>query len=150
MQSRTLRRGSLLLATLLTVACGATAKLTSPQTTGPDPALAAPTTSLIPTINVVDAKGWPDHGATPIATSGSSVAAFARDLDHPRWLYVLPNGDVLVAETNAPPRPEDGKGIKGWFFKRFQKKAGGAVPSADSSSATSWPARSAVCSANSG
>jgi glucose/arabinose dehydrogenase len=60
-----------------------------------------------------------------------SVGAFAADLDHPRWLYVLPNGDVLVAETNAPPRPDDGKGIKGWFFKRYQKKAGGTVPSAD-------------------
>ena len=46
-------------------------------------------------------------------------------LDHRRWLYVLPNGDVLVAETNAPPKPEDGKGVKGWFFKRYQKKAGG-------------------------
>src|SRR6185295_11122049 len=45
--------------------------------------------------------------------------------------YMLPNGDVLVAETNAPPRPEDGKGIKGFFFKLFQKKAGGAVPSAN-------------------
>ena len=44
---------------------------------------------------------------------------------------MLPNGDVLVAETNAPPRPEDGKGIKGWFIKRYQKKAGGAVPSAN-------------------
>jgi glucose/arabinose dehydrogenase len=44
---------------------------------------------------------------------------------------VLPNGDVLVAETNAPPRPDDSKGLKGWFFKHFQKKAGGAVPSAN-------------------
>jgi glucose/arabinose dehydrogenase len=44
---------------------------------------------------------------------------------------VLPNGDVLVAETNAPPRPDDGKGLKGWFFKRYQKRAGGAVPSAN-------------------
>ncbi len=57
--------------------------------------------------------------------------AFASGLDHPRWLYVLPNGDVLVAETNAPPRPEDNTGIKGWFFARYQKKAGGAVPSAN-------------------
>jgi glucose/arabinose dehydrogenase len=105
--------------------------LTIPQTTGPEPALAAPTSSLIPTINVADATGWPDPATTPIATTGTTVAAFARDLDHPRWLYVLPNGDVLVAETNAPPRPEDGKGLKGWFFKRFQKKAGGAVPSAN-------------------
>src|SRR5215204_5434595 len=112
MESRTFRRGSLLLAGLLTVGCGATAKLTIPQTTGPEPALAAPNTTLIPTINVVEAKGWPDHRTTPIATTGTTVAAFARDLDHPRWLYVLPNGDVLVAETNAPPRPEDGKGSK--------------------------------------
>ena len=66
-----------------------------------------------------------------MAAEGTAVAAFAQGLDHPRWLYVLPNGDVLVAETNAPPRPEDGKGIKGWFFKLFQKKAGGAVPSAN-------------------
>ena len=131
MESRTLRRGSLLLVALLSVGCGTTAKLTIPQTTGPDPALASPNASLIPTINVVDAKGWPDHGATPNTISGTTVAAFAQDLDHPRWLYVLPNGDVLVAETNAPPRPDDGKGIKGFFFKRFQKKAGGAVPSAN-------------------
>jgi glucose/arabinose dehydrogenase len=81
-------------------------------------------------VNVVRAKGWP-AGATPVAAEGTRVAAFARDLDHPRWLYVLPNGDVLVAETNAPPRPEDAKGFKGWFFKRFKKKAGGGVPSAD-------------------
>ena len=131
MQSRTVRHGVLLLAALFITGCGATAKLTIPQTTGPQPALAAPNSTLIPTINVVDAKGWPDHNATPIATTGSAVAAFARDLDHPRWIYVLPNGDVLVAETNAPPRPEDGKGIKGWLFKRYQKKAGGAVPSAN-------------------
>jgi glucose/arabinose dehydrogenase len=52
------------------------------------------------------------EGATAL-----TVAAFARDLSHPRWLYVLPNGDVLVAETNVPPRPEDGKGIKGWFWE---------------------------------
>jgi glucose/arabinose dehydrogenase len=130
MESRT-ARCALLLTAALAAGCGATAQLSIPQTTGPEPALAAPSTSLIPTINVVDAKGWPDRATTPIATTGTMVAAFARDLNHPRWLYVLPNGDVLVAETNAPPRPEDGKGIKGWFFKRYQKKAGGAVPSAN-------------------
>jgi glucose/arabinose dehydrogenase len=59
------------------------------------------------------------------------VAAFATDLDHPRWLYVLPNGDVLVAETNAPERPDDAQGIKGFFFKLFQKKAGAGAPSAN-------------------
>jgi glucose/arabinose dehydrogenase len=98
--------------------------------TGPAPVLPAPERSIIPTINVVEAKGWPaDEGPAPAA--GMTVTAFARGLDHPRWLYVLPNGDVLVAETNAPPRPEDNKGLKGWFFKRYQKKAGGAVPSAN-------------------
>jgi glucose/arabinose dehydrogenase len=59
------------------------------------------------------------------------VSAFARDLDHPRWLYVLPNGDVLVAETNAPPKPDDAKGIKGWISKQVMKRAGAGVPSAN-------------------
>jgi glucose/arabinose dehydrogenase len=67
----------------------------------------------------------------PVAAEGMAVAAFARGLDHPRWLYSLPNGDVLVAETNAPVRPKDGPGIKGWFFRHYQKKAGGTVPSPD-------------------
>src|SRR5882672_5474408 len=110
--------------------CGTTARLSVAEGTGPWPSLPPPKKSLIPTVNVVDAKGWPAD-TTPMAAPGTAVVAFARGLDHPRWLYVLPNGDVLVAETNAPPRPEDGKGFKGWFFKRFQKKAGGAVPSAN-------------------
>jgi glucose/arabinose dehydrogenase len=97
---------------------------------GPTPQLPEPDTSLIPTINVVDAIGWTD-GQQPASSPGTTVTSFARGLDHPRWLHVLPNGDVLVAETNAPPRPDDAKGIKGWFFKRYQKKAGGAVPTAN-------------------
>jgi glucose/arabinose dehydrogenase len=112
------------------VGCGATSRMPVINGTGPKPELPAPSRSLIPTVNVVTAKGWPADGR-PVAVEGAAVVAFARELDHPRWLYVLPNGDVLVAETNAPPRPEDGKGIKGWFFKRYQKKAGGAVPSAN-------------------
>jgi len=95
---------------------------------GPHPVLPPQEKALIPVVNVVTAKGWAPT-ATPTAADGLAVRAFARGLDHPRWLYVLPNGDVLVAETNAPARPDDGKGIKGFFFKFFQKKAGGAVPS---------------------
>ncbi|HEX2643266.1 MAG TPA: sorbosone dehydrogenase family protein [Thermoanaerobaculia bacterium] len=110
--------------------CATSARLPVSAGTGPNPDLPPPAKALIPTVNVVTAKGWP-AGVTPVAADGTAVAAFAKDLDHPRWLYVLPNGDVLVAETNAPPRPEDGKGIKGFFFKKFQKKAGGAVPSAN-------------------
>ncbi|MBC8133621.1 MAG: sorbosone dehydrogenase family protein, partial [Deltaproteobacteria bacterium] len=85
---------------------------------------------LIPTVNVAPAKGW-QSGARPTAAEGMKVEAFATGLDHPRWLYVLPNGDLLVAETNAPPKPDDGKGIKGWFTKRAMKKAGAATPTAN-------------------
>jgi len=67
----------------------------------------------------------------PVAAPGLAVRAFASGLDHPRWLYVLPNGDVLVAETNTPPKPDDNKGIKGRIMKYFMKKAGAAVPSAN-------------------
>jgi len=98
--------------------------------TGPHPELPPPDRSLIPVTHVVTAQGWPE-GRTPVAAQGLAVTALARGLEHPRWLYVLPNGDVLVAETNAPERPQDNRGIKGWFFKHFQKKAGGAVPSPD-------------------
>jgi glucose/arabinose dehydrogenase len=119
-----------LIAILAMSGCGGSARLPVSAGIGLNPTLPKPDKSLIPVINVVDAKGWPAN-ATPVAAEGAAVNAFARDLDHPRWLYVLPNGDVLVAETNAPPRPDDAKGIKGWFFKRFQKKAGGAVPSAN-------------------
>jgi glucose/arabinose dehydrogenase len=112
------------------ISCGTAARLPVTAGMGSQPTLPKPDKSLIPLVKVVKAKGWP-AGATPAAAEGTSVVPFAQGLDHPRWVYVLPNGDVLVAETNAPPRPEDGKGIKGWFFKRYQKKAGGAVPSAN-------------------
>jgi glucose/arabinose dehydrogenase len=59
------------------------------------------------------------------------VSAFASGLDHPRWLLVLPNGDVLVAETDARPRPEDAQGIKGWVMGLVMKAAGAGVPSAN-------------------
>ena len=111
-------------------ACASSARLPVSAGTGPNPALPAPSRSLVPMVHVVTAKGWSD-GARPVAADGMTVTAFAQGLEHPRWIYVLPNGDVLVAETNAPPRPDDYKGLKGWFFKRFQKKAGGAVPSAN-------------------
>jgi len=113
---------------IVACACGTPARIPVAAGTGPRPVLRTPEHALIPIVNVVSAKPWRAE-ATPTAAAGLSVHAFARGLDHPRWLYVLPNGDVLVAETNAPRRPEDGTGIKGFFFKLFQKKAGGAVPS---------------------
>ena len=120
----------LLAATIALAGCASSAKLPVNAGTGPNPDLPPPEKALIPLVHVVKAAGWLE-GAKPSAAEGTAVAAFAQALEHPRWLYVLPNGDVLVAETNAPPRPEDGKGIKGFFFKLFQKKAGGAVPSAN-------------------
>ena len=110
--------------------CAGSSGLSETTTAGPSPTLVAPDRSPIPSVNVVEAIGW-DGAETPAPAEGLAIAAFARALDHPRWLYVLPNGDVLVAETNAPPRPDDNAGVRGWFFTRFQKKAGGAVPSAN-------------------
>lgn len=111
-------------------ACAEHARLPVEAGTGPEPALPAPTRTLVPTVKVAPAKGWP-VGATPQAYAGLAVGAYAAELDHPRWLYVLPNGDVLVAETNAPPRPEDGKGMRGWIMKRMMKRAGSGGPSAN-------------------
>ena len=96
---------------------------------GPTPTLPAPRTSLIPVVKVAKATGWPT-GTKPVAAEGLYVSQLAANLDHPRWLYVLPNGDVLVAESNAPPAPKQ-KGIRAWFMRRFMKKAGAAVPSAN-------------------
>jgi glucose/arabinose dehydrogenase len=103
---------------------------TAEQSYGASPELPAPQSSLIPTINVATATSWP-NGAKPRAADGMAVRAFATGLDHPRTVYVLPNGDVLVAESNAPPKPDDGKGIRGWAQKMFQKQAGAVTPSAN-------------------
>jgi glucose/arabinose dehydrogenase len=97
---------------------------------GPNPALPKPNKTLIPTVNVATAVGWPENGR-PSPAAGLVVHAFARGLDHPRWLYVLPNGDVLVAETNAPPKPEKKKSIKSWFTDKAMERAGAGVPSAN-------------------
>jgi glucose/arabinose dehydrogenase len=113
-------------------ACGGhEAEIPAEDTLGPNPVLPAPTTSMIPTVNIADAVGWPMNGK-PQAADGLAVAAFASGLDHPRWLHVLPNGDVLVAETNAPPKGEDaGGGIKDWFAGFFMDKAGAGSASAN-------------------
>ncbi|MGZ8173828.1 MULTISPECIES: PQQ-dependent sugar dehydrogenase [Methylobacter] len=116
--------------TIALTACGEVAQLPIAAGIGPHPQLPPPNPTLIPTVNIAPAKGWPENGK-PVATPGMTVNAFAAGLDHPRWLYVLPNGDVLVAETNAPPKPEDGKGIKGWLMKRVMNQAGAGVASAN-------------------
>ena len=120
----------LMLASLALTACSEVATVPISAGSGPQPILPAPVHKLIPTVNIAPAIGWA-IGATPKAAEGLRVVAYASDFEHPRWLYVLPNGDVLVAETNAPPKPEDSKGIKGWVMGLVMKKAGAAVPSAN-------------------
>ena len=128
------RRHCSLLATIacmaLLAACAESARLPLSAGTGPQPMLPPPRHTLLPTVNIAPATSWP-AGGTPVAAAGTQVQAFARDLDHPRWLLVLPNGDVLVAESNAPPKPEDSSGIKGWVMKFMMKRAGAGTPSAN-------------------
>lgn len=112
------------------IACSATAESPSFIGIGPNPELPTPQKALIPTVNIAPAVGWPDE-ATPKAAANLTVKPFAQGLDHPRWLYVLPNGDVLVAETNAPAKPEDNKGIKAKLKGMAMKRAGAAVASAN-------------------
>ncbi|MET0264844.1 MAG: sorbosone dehydrogenase family protein [Duganella sp.] len=97
---------------------------------GPNPVLPEPDKSLIPTVNVAPVERWTGQEA-PRAPAGFAVTTYASGLDHPRWLYTLPNGDVLVAETNAPPKPDDSKGIKGKIMQHQMKKAGAVTKSAN-------------------
>lgn len=128
--SRTVLFASTLLATVIGLeACAGGTALPVAAGFGPDPQLPAPSQGLLPTVNIAPASSWPE-GATPVAAAGLRVQAFATGLDHPRWLYRLPNGDILVAESNAPPKPEDKKGgLRGWVMGKVMAKAGAGVPS---------------------
>src|SRR4026209_164062 len=96
---------------------------------GANPALPAPKTAVVPTVKIAPARGWAE-GEGPRAAAGLAAERFAADLDQPRWLYVLPNGDVLVAETNAPGGRET-TGVRDWLMKKAMKRTGAAVPSAN-------------------
>ena len=113
---------------LLLATCADNAGLPVATGIGPDPALPAPDPELVPTLDIAPAEGWP-AGATPVPAPGLEVAAFATGLDHPRWLHVLPNGDVLVAETNR--QPDEGGGIAGFVERQVMRFAGARTPSAD-------------------
>jgi glucose/arabinose dehydrogenase len=118
---------------LLLAGCGGTADLPVSAGIGPNPQLPPPNPPvLFPVVNVAPAKPWPE-GTQPVAAPGLSATVFAEGLDHPRWLYVLPNGDVLVAETNAPERPlrKELLGFKGWVRSKIMARAGAATPSAN-------------------
>lgn len=123
-------RSYVFLAVVAVAGCGGVAQLPASAGFGANPVLPQPEKSLIPVVNIAPAKRWPADGK-PVAAPGTVVARFAEGLDHPRWVYVLPNGDVLVAETNAPSRSENQKGIKAFFTKMFMKRAGAGTPSAN-------------------
>ncbi len=110
--------------------CSETATLPFSAGIGPQPVLPPPKTALIPTLHYARAQGWAaDAAPTPVA--GTQVAAFATTLDHPRWLYLLPNGDVLVAETGAPPQPADAVGLRGWLLSLVLAQTGASAVSAN-------------------
>ena len=117
-------------ACLFLSACGDMVALPVSAGMGPNPTLPAPDQSLIPVVNIAPAIGWP-YGATPSAAVGTRVNAFATGLDHPRWMLVLPNGDVLVAESNAPSKVKEDRTIKGWITDLVMARAGAKTPSAN-------------------
>jgi glucose/arabinose dehydrogenase len=129
MQSVSTRGSAVFAAVLGCTGCGDSAVLTSAEGMGRSPELPPPNPSLLPIVDIAPAVGW-KGSAKPAVADGLEVQAFARDLDHPRWLYVLPNGDVLVAETAAPPK-EDGGGLRDWLTGLAMKRAGSTTPSAD-------------------
>jgi glucose/arabinose dehydrogenase len=102
-------------------------KLSDEETQGPNPTVPTPRWALVPDVYLARAVGWP-KGVMPSPAPGLAVNAFADGLDHPRWLHVMPNGDVLVAETNAPPG-EGVRGFKGLFMAMAMNYAGAGVPS---------------------
>ncbi|MGZ8350902.1 MAG: PQQ-dependent sugar dehydrogenase [Allosphingosinicella sp.] len=116
----------------LLAGCGDTASLALDESIGPAPRLPEPTRTLLPTVEIAEAVGWP-AGATPTPAPGLRVNVFATGLEHPRWLLVLPNNDVLVAESAAPPPPEQYRdnSLKARFTRMFMREAGSAVPSAN-------------------
>ena len=97
---------------------------------GPDPVLPPPNPTLLPTVNQAEAEPW-GPGQMPVAAEGFAVNQFADGLDHPRWLHVLPNGDVLVAESNKPPKEESSISIRRWVAERIMGSAGANAPSAN-------------------
>lgn len=107
---------------------GSPAEYTVAEVTGTDPTLAKPDPQTIPTVDVAKPIGWAE-GQAPKAAEGLEVNRFAEGLEHPRTIYLLPNGDLLVAETNAPDRVVAGGGITNFIAGLLFARAGAAEPS---------------------
>jgi glucose/arabinose dehydrogenase len=120
-------RKIVLLAALALSACGPSSP-SSDEGYGANPKLPAPQGGGLPTVNAARAVGWPD-GAAPAAPEGFVVTRYAERLDHPRWIYLLPNNDILVAESST--RPARGNGVVDWIRNSVERNAGALPESAD-------------------
>lgn len=98
-------------------------------TAGLDPKLVDPDPQWIPSVSLPKTEGWAAN-EKPLPAKGLAVARFADKLDHPRTMLTLPNGDVLVAETNAPAGNKPG-GVTGAVMKWMMGRVGAGVPSPD-------------------
>lgn len=114
--------------TLALAACGESARFSIGESYGPEPKLPPPNETLLPTVHIAKAQGWAE-GAKPVAAQGLEVQPYASGLDHPRTLLALPNGDVLVTETNAPEK--ETRGFREWIASAIMKRAGAGTPSAN-------------------
>jgi glucose/arabinose dehydrogenase len=97
------------------------------DTMGTDPVLVEPEEETFPSVSLTETIGW-KQGEAPVPGKGLAVSRFAEGLDHPRTMLTLPNGDVLVAETNSPKREVGG--VTGFFMELFMDEvdALGASP----------------------
>lgn len=125
-------RSLLFAASILALAgCGGQEALPPISGFGAQPVLPAPRGGLLPTVKIAEAVGWPE-GAAPTPAAGFQVQRFAGGLAHPRWLYRLPNGDILVAESDAPATPETQRGgLRDFIQGLVMRRAGSKTPSAD-------------------
>ncbi len=141
---------TVVVAEMLLSACGDMARLPVAAGMGPTSELPAPRSSLLLRANIAPAQNWP-AGRVPSGPPGSEVQPLASGLDQPRWLLVLPYGDVLVAETNAPERPDAAPGLRGWVMGLVMNHAVAATPSANritllrDTVAAAWPTNGSCC-----
>lgn len=108
--------------------CNEHASYDSAQQAGANPPLPAVKNFFVPPMQVPERAGW-QNGATPKVADGLKIESIATGLGHPRQVYVLPNGDILVAESNSPhaePLTSPKQFVAGLVAGRSGKSAKGA------------------------
>jgi glucose/arabinose dehydrogenase len=107
---------------------GTPAQHSDAELSGKDPVIAEPDVERLPSVAIAKPVGWAANEA-PVAAAGMVVTRFAEGLDHPRTMLTLPNGDVIVALTDAPAT--EGGGLVGWIATRLMQRAGSNTGSPD-------------------